>query len=117
MTEVHCICSMIMNVKKDTFLSNMKNKQAFINLLGCVLEQTRHATGDADVLIIQTTSQSALSDNTVLVDDDTDLVILLCNQVPADSSHKGLKPNRETQVTKVLEYKAHKVDSGSTCLC
>ena len=43
--------------------------------MGC---QVRHARGDADMLIVQTAIQSASRSSTVLVDDDTDLLILLC---------------------------------------
>ena len=79
-TEVHFIGSTIMNVKKDAILSNKKNKQSFINMLSTILEQTgcntRHARGDADVLIAQTTIESASTANTVLVDDDTDQLTL-----------------------------------------
>ena len=39
MTEVHFTGSTIMNVKKDIFLSNKKNKQCFIFLLSRSLEQ------------------------------------------------------------------------------
>ena len=51
-------------------------------MLGQILEhvgcETRHAKGDADVLVVETTVQSALSCETTLDGDDTDLVVLLC---------------------------------------
>jgi len=76
MTEIHFTGSTIMNVKKDQFLSNTKNKQSFIFLLsrflGC---QVSHAKGDACMLIVQTTIESASQSNTVLVGDDTDLLV------------------------------------------
>ena len=50
--------------------------------------QTRHVRGDTDLLIVQTTIQSASTANTVLVGDDTDLLILLCYHAPIDSSHE-----------------------------
>ena len=57
------------------------NKQKFITLLsqrleeaGCVIQQAR---GDADVLIVQTTIASAAQRETILVGDDTDLLVLL----------------------------------------
>ena len=44
--------------KKEHFLSNCKNKQNFINMLGQCLQENgihvQHATGDADLLIVQT---------------------------------------------------------------
>ena len=76
MTEVHFIGSTIM---KDAFLSNKKNKQSFITLLSRTLEQngcqTSHSRGYADLLKVQTAIQSASASDTVLVGDDTDLLI------------------------------------------
>lgn len=44
--------------------------------------------GDADVLIVQTTIETALNSNTVLVGDDTDLLVLLCHHAPIDTFHE-----------------------------
>ncbi len=64
------------------FLGNKKNEQQFINILSKELKkkhcQVYHAAGDADVLILQKTVECAATTNTVLVGDDTDLLILLC---------------------------------------
>ena len=61
------------------FLANKVNKQKFIALLGQELEKASctvyHASGDADVLIIQKAAQSA---ETILIGEDTDLLVLLC---------------------------------------
>ena len=69
---------MTTTVKKDQFFANQKNKQQFIFMLSTELEcsncKTYHATGDADLLIIQ----SATTSRTVLVGEDTDLNVLLC---------------------------------------
>ena len=55
---------MVMKSKKEDLLSNKDNKQRFIRMLGQILEQvgceTRHAKGDADVLIVETTVQPAI---------------------------------------------------------
>ena len=63
MTEVHFTGSTKMNVKKDLFLSNKKNKLSFFFLLSRTLEQigcqVSHFRGDADMLIVQTAVQSA----------------------------------------------------------
>ena len=48
--------------------------------------------GDADVLIVETTAQSAMSVETTLVGDDTDLLVLLCFLVKEDSSEVFFKP-------------------------
>ena len=57
--------------------------------VGC---ETCHAKGDADVLIVETTVQSAMSCETTLVGDDTDLLVLLCFHVNEDSCEVFFKP-------------------------
>ena len=73
---------MICSMKKDVFLSNKANKQRFITLLSSHLQQTGigviNAEADADVQVAQTSIDSAASNDTVLVGDDRDLLILLC---------------------------------------
>ncbi len=54
--------------------------------------ETRHVKGDADVLIVETTVQSAMSCETTLVVDDTDLLVLLCFHVKEDSCEVFFKP-------------------------
>ena len=73
---------MKLTLKKDHFLSNSSNKQSFINMLsryhqkvGC---ETHHSQADADLLIVQTAVESVGRASTVLVGDDTDLLISLC---------------------------------------
>ena len=72
---------MVAKMKKDEFLANTANKRRFINHLGDRLQRSGytviHATQDADLLIVQTAIQSARSVPTVLVGDDTDLLVLL----------------------------------------
>ena len=83
---------MVSNLKKDMFLSNTANKQRLIKLLGEKLQLSGcriiHAQGDADLLIIQMAIQSAKSITTVLVGDDTDLLVLLCHH--ANTSARDL---------------------------
>ena len=76
---------MVFQGKKDDFLSNEVNKQNFIHLLpdhvshsGCYVE---HAKMDADLLIVQNAVAAAHQSPTrptILVPDDTDILILLC---------------------------------------
>ena len=77
-----------LTMSKDVFLSNVANKQNFIDMLSHYLQLaeclTEHAEEDADLLIAQTAVQSAATTNTVLVADDTDLVILLCYHADPD---------------------------------
>ena len=102
MTEVHFTGSMIMNVKKDMFLSNKKNKQSFLCLLSRKLEQigcqVSHARGDADMLIVQTAIQSSSRFSKVLVGDDTDLLILLCFHTPVWGGQSQLFSPDQSQV-------------------
>ena len=72
---------MKLTMSKDVFLSNVANKQNFIDmfshylqLAGCL---TEHAEEDADLFIEQTAVHSAATKNTVLEADDTDLVATL----------------------------------------
>ena len=81
---------MLISLKKKDFLSNQENKQRFINLLaeklriaGCTVFQ---APGDADLLIVQTAVQVARTHTTVLVGDDTDLLVLLIYHGQMDAS-------------------------------
>ena len=71
--------NMNVTLKKDTFLANPKNKQRFINTLSRFLQEdncpTFHAEGDADVLIVKTAVESARERNTVLVGDDTAVLL------------------------------------------
>lgn len=78
---VHCSKQLTLQIKKEEFLSNKENKQRFIYMLAEKLEQAgcevHHADGDADVLIIQTALASASRQDTFLIADDTDLLVLL----------------------------------------
>lgn len=70
-------------MKKQEFLSNSENKQRFINLLTEKLQadgvKVHNVQGDADLLIVQTAIDTSQKVPTVLVGDDTDLLILLCH--------------------------------------
>ena len=83
---------MVLNLKKDVFLSNTANKQRLIKLLREKLQLSEcniiHAPGDADLMIVHMAVQSAKLITTVLVGDDTDLLLLLCHH--ADSSARDL---------------------------
>ena len=77
-------------LKKELFLSNYKNKQQFLKMLGVHLSKAgctiHHARGDADCLIVQKAIESAQVKPTVLVADDTDLLCLLLHH-----AHGSLK--------------------------
>ena len=69
--------------KKELFLSNQENKQDLINLLGSHLLnkgcKVTHAPDDADVLIAMTAIKEASNAPTVVIGEDTDVLILLCH--------------------------------------
>ena len=66
---------------KEEFLSSTTNKQRFIHLVGRCLEENgilvQHAQGDADCVIVQVALRSAMEYATVLIRENTDLLILL----------------------------------------
>ncbi|KAK7107019.1 hypothetical protein V1264_015007 [Littorina saxatilis] len=86
--EIRFCVDMPHHVRKDPFHVNPKNKQRFIHFLSDALEahsiRTLHAKADADVLIATTAVKCAQETVTVVVGDDTDLLVLLIHH--ADSS-------------------------------
>ena len=70
---------------KESFLSNNNNKQSFINILSCKLRlvgvDVYNAKSDADTLIVKHVLESAERVDTVLVGEDTDLLVLLLHHV------------------------------------
>ena len=102
-------------MKKDQFLANTTNKQRFITLLSnCHLQevncQTYHATGDADLLIVQKSVESAITTTTVLIGDDTGLIILLIYHTNLESHDIFFKPEPKntTKIPRVWDMKAVK---------
>ena len=69
-------------MKTEQFLANKQNKQRFLFMLSEELKknncEVHHASGYVDLLIVMKAVQSANSNSTVLVGDDTDLLVLLC---------------------------------------
>ena len=80
--EVRFNGEMILQSRKDQFLANGRNKQRFINHLSDKLNQvgclTVQANGDADLLIVLTAVSCTASKPTVVIGEDTDLLVLLC---------------------------------------
>ena len=95
-----CNCSGFMfhgvQRKRDDFLSNKKNKHRFITLLQDYLQRqgchTEQAT--ADLLIVQTgiAASENVSKPTILVGDDTDLLVLLCFHTKSTSRNIYFRP-------------------------
>ena len=88
--QVNFTGDMILQDVREKFLTNPSNKQRFINLLSETLMklgfQIHHAKDDADCLIVKTTLDVAASSTTVLIGEDTDLLVLLLYHV-TDNLH------------------------------
>ena len=95
---------MKLTMKKDHFLPNTTNKQSFINMLSSYIQkvncQTYHSQADADLLIVQKAVVSARNVNTVLVGDDTDLLILLCFHTEMDAHDLVFQPEPRANSTR-----------------
>ena len=109
-------------LNKDIFLTNKTNKQAFIKMLGDYLQlsgcDVLHATGDADLLIVQTAIISAESNDTILVGEDTDLIVLLCYYA-RDAIHDIFMLSQHkvaTQKTRVWDMK-HTIEKLGADIC
>lgn len=105
---------MPLTMKKDQFLANRQNKQRFIFLLSEKLQKknckTYHAAGDADFLIVMKAVESATITTTVLVGDDTDLIVLLCYHASLQSHDLFFcpEPKKNTKKRRVWNIKATK---------
>ena len=88
------------------FLSDPQNKQNFLQLLGDNLQMTGcdvfHATSDADVLIVQKAIESADNQDTTLVGDDTDLLVLLLYHTKLTSYNLFFAPEPRKNAKKVF---------------
>ena len=97
---------MTLDMNKEDFLANPQNKQRFIvNLREKFTEsgiRTLQAEGDADLLIVQTAVESAEKDQTVLVGEDTDLLILLCHYASLNANSIFLKPEKKREMRRRL---------------
>ena len=97
-----------LSVQERSVLAYKENKQRFINhftkdleKIECVVDS---AEQDIDVLIVQTTIASAQSKDTILVGDDTDLLVLLLHHADIDSNDIFLSPEN-TKASKASKTK------------
>lgn len=102
--RVHFAVDMKLEIKKEVFLANKENKQHFLHLLGERLERTGchviHAKGDADLPIVQAAVESAARCDSILVGDDTDLLVLLCYHGKNTSNQLFFKPEPKSHAKK-----------------
>ena len=106
---------MNLTITKDAFLSNHTNKR-FIQMLGEKLTnqgcKVFHDKGDADLLIVKKAIQSAASMDTVLVGDDTDLLVLLISHTSLDASHDIFFASERKRSSKSRIWSIKEVKSG-----
>ena len=86
---------------KDQFLANL-HKQTSITYLGEILEKAGvhvlHTSEDADTLIVHTAIKSTGMHTTIVMGEDTDLLVLLL--VHADSSSMPIQLKSESRAQK-----------------
>ena len=79
----------LIDVDQKPFLDNESNKQRFIDLLSDSMEVSEinvyRAVADADVLIVNVALERARSKPTVVIGNDSDLIVLLLYKFDADS--------------------------------
>ena len=110
---------MKVTAKKDAFLANTENKKRFIAMLQRHLSEsgcsTLQAKGDADVLIVKTAIDSAVTHPTVLVD-DTDPLVLLCHHTKADGNDLYFRPEPKAN-SKRAERSLARQFASTSCFC
>ena len=102
--------------------ANTQNKKQFITLLRGHLEdsgcRTLQADGDADVLIIKTSVSTAAESPTVLVGDDTDLLVLLCFYTRQDGCDLFFRPEPKSTSTQIKVWNMRRVQTElGSALC
>jgi hypothetical protein len=94
----------------ETFAVDMHNTMLSKQLVKANCH-THHAPGDADLLIVQTSVESATHSETVLVGDDIGLLILLCCHACFDIFFRP-EPKKTTKHHRVWNIKAIKEQLG-----
>ena len=117
-TTVTFTADMPVTMKKEQFMANRHKKQRFIFMLSEDLKknnfEVHHASGDAELLIVMKGMQSANSSNTVLVGDDTYLLVLLCYHASVEA-HDLLfcpEPKKNTKQPRIWNIKVIKQRLG-----
>ena len=95
---------------KSEFLMNKINKQRFVNMLGETLEKNNcksyYASADADLLMVKKAVESATTMKTVLVGDDTNLLVLLCYHASLDTCNLFKpEPKKKPRISEFEIYK------------
>ena len=116
---VHFTGEMRLNMKKTDFLTNLDNKQRFLEMLVIKMNvaklQAIQLSGDGNVLIVQIAIRSAVTRPTVVIGEDTDLLILLLNHVSQDCHRiffTSEQKSRSKCTTKLWDIKYVKLKLG-----
>ena len=113
--DVHFDPLMHLSEKKEDFLSNVQNKQKFIQLVGERMEKAGisvvHAEGDADCVIAREALLSASEHATHVVGEDTDLLVLLLFHVKSNMKNVYFSSSKTT-VTRAWDIKKTQADVG-----
>ena len=87
---------------KELFLGKKQNKQKFICMLGAEIAwyncQIYHDTADADFLIAMKTIESAENVDTVLMGEDTDLLVLLLYHAKCEHKQIFSMPEKSSKL-------------------
>ena len=113
-----------LSMKKATFLANGRNQQRLINLLGNCLDKKKcnvyHAPRNADLLIVQKAVESSTVMDTVMVGNDTNLIVSLCYHASLNS-HSILfqqEPKKNAKNPVMWDIKVVKKQLGpEICAC
>jgi len=110
-----------LRMKKEVFLNNQENKQAFIDMLGVCLTSdginVLHAQGDADTMIVDTAINLARQNPTTVIGEDTDLLVLLLHHHTADLKQIQFRSDsKSTKTVKIWDIEATQTALG-TELC
>lgn len=111
---VNFTAKMPLRSKKEEFLNNKCNKQNFINMLSDVLKEngvmTIHADGDADLRIVMTAVNAAECQETVVIGEDTDLLMLLLHHANTETYPVFLKSEpKQNSTSKSNVFDIHKI--------
>ena len=95
-SSVSFTLDMHLTTSKELFLNEISNKQRFIRSLGETLKANHchvfHDTADADLLIVKKAIVSSQTMETVIVGNDTDLLLLLIYHDPLDKNNLLFAP-------------------------
>lgn len=100
---------LLMNTTKRAFLLNIANKQHFINILADKLQKqgidVTKCSADADYDIVKVALEYAVITNTVVIGEDTDLLVLLCHyyRSTGNSVHLESESRKKTKSVNILK--------------